>query len=115
MTPSLVIFSFALKNQDMYNPEKSEKPLAKHSFLSNKTKKGDGVTGEVPTHQLIITTKTERRPSRRNVCKEDDNNQFDNAPHARKRATDIKILLQILSSSLNPLTGARGWRIAVVM
>ena len=41
--------------------------------------------------------------------------KFNNEPHAREKAIRVKQMMKILSSSLNPLTGARRWKIAVVM
>jgi hypothetical protein len=38
-----------------------------------------------------------------------------NESHVRGKAIRVKIMMKILSSSLNPLTGARRWRIAVIM
>ena len=73
------------------------------------------MTGVVPTHQLILTTKTERRPSSESWVEEGMQKKFNKGSHARRKAIRVKIMMKILSSSLNPLTGARRWRIAVVM
>ena len=73
------------------------------------------MTGLVPTHQLIINTKSKEEASHESWVEEGMQQTFNKESHARGKAIRVKIMMKILSSSLNPLTGARRWRIAVLM
>ena len=114
MTGKSLFSALLLKAKICIILKKREAPSETFTFKQTNPKR-DGVTGLVPTHQLIITTKTREEASHESLVEEGMQKKFNKESHARGKAIRVKIMMKILSRSLNPLTGARRWKIAVVM
>ena len=93
--------------------KKREAPSDTFTFSQNTDRcRGDGRGAYSPVNN---NHKTKRRPSSASWVEDGMQKKFNKESHARGKAIRVKIMMKILSPSLNPLTGARGWRIAVLM